>query len=71
MIGLLILTDWKKESYDSILVIINSLIKMVYYKLVRVTINTLRLAMVFFNVVVYYYGFSDFIIINRGSLFIS
>ena len=45
--GLPILTDWKGDSYDSILVIVNRLIKMVYYKLVKVTIDAPGLAEVY------------------------
>ena len=36
MTGLLILINLKQENYNSILVIINWLIKMVYYKLVKI-----------------------------------
>ena len=37
--GLASLTNWKGESYDSILVIVDQLTKMVYYKPVKVIIN--------------------------------
>ena len=37
--GLPILTDWKGNSYDSILVIINRLMKMIHYKLVKVPLT--------------------------------
>ena len=37
--GLPISTDWKRNSYDSILVIVDRLIKMVYYEPVKITIN--------------------------------
>lgn len=52
MTRLLILTNWKEESHNSILVIIDQLMKIVYYKLVKVIINALRLAKVIFNIVV-------------------
>ena len=39
-------TNWKRESYDFILVIINWLIKMVYYKPVKVTMNILELVLI-------------------------
>ena len=42
--GLPILTNWKRDSYDSILVIVDRLTKMIHYKLVKVTINALDLA---------------------------
>ena len=50
--GLPILIDWKKDNYDSILVIVNWLIKMVYYKPVKVTINAPGLTEIIINVVV-------------------
>ena len=69
--GLPILTDWKGDSYNSILVIVNWLIKMVYYKPVKVTINAPGLAKVIINVVVRQHGLPDSIVTNRGSLFTS
>ena len=50
--GLLILTNWKGENYDSILVIINYLTKMVHYEPVKVTINIPRLVEVILDVIV-------------------
>ena len=55
---LLILTNWKGNSYDSILVIIDRLTKIVYYKSVKVIINALGLAKVIINVVVRHYNFA-------------
>ena len=49
--GLPVLTDWKRDSYDSIFVIVNRLTKMVHYKLVKVTIDDSGLAEVIINVV--------------------
>ena len=43
--------------------------KMVYYELVKVTINALGLAKVILDMVVWHHGFSDLIISNKGSLF--
>ena len=71
MTRLLVSTDWKGETYDSILVIVDWLTKMVYYKLVKVTINTLSLAKVILIVIVRYHGLLNSIVINRGSLFTS
>ena len=71
IMGLLILTDWKRNNYNLILVIINWLTKMVYYKLVKVTIDALGLAKIVINIVVRYHSFSDSIFINRESLFTS
>ena len=69
--GLPISTDWKGDSYDSILVIINRLTKMVHYEPVKVTINAPGLAEVIIDVVVRYHGLPDSIVTNRGSLFTS
>ena len=69
--GLPILTDWKGDSYDSILVIVNRLTKMVHYKPVKVTINAPGLAEVIIDVVVRHHGLPDSIVTDRGSLFTS
>ena len=69
--GLPILTDWKGDSYNSILVIVNWLIKMVYYKPVKVTINAPGLAEVIIDAVVRYHGLPESIVTDRGLLFTS
>ena len=69
--GLPVSADWKSHSYDSILVIINRLTKIVYYKPVKITINALGLAEVILDVIVWHHGLSDSILTNRGSLFTS
>ena len=66
--GLRILTNCKEESYYSILVIINWLTKMLYYKLVKVTINAPGLAEVILVKIVWHHGLPDLIISDRGSL---
>ena len=66
-----ILTKEERESYDSILVIINELTKMVHYELVKVIINTLGLAKVILDVVIWYHSLWDFIVTNRDSFFTS
>ena len=71
MTGLLISTDWKGENYDSILVIINCLTKIVYYEPVKVTIDAPGLAKVILDVVVQHHGLSNLMVTNRGSLFTS
>ena len=50
--GLPVSTNWKGESYDSILVIVNRLTKMVHYEPVKVIINAPGLAEVILDVVV-------------------
>ena len=67
--GLPLSTNRKSNSYNSILVIVNRLIKIVYYELVKVTINVLELAKVIIDMVVQYYGLSDFIISDPGAIF--
>ncbi len=54
--GLSISANWKGDSYDSILVIINRLTKMVHYEPVKVTIDVLGLAKVIIDVVVCHHG---------------
>ena len=65
MTGLILSSDWKNNSYDSILVIVDCLTKMVHYKPIKVTINSARLAEVIIDVVVQY------LINNRETIFIS
>ena len=69
--GLPISTDWKGDSYNSILVIVDWLTKMVHYEPVKVTINAPGLVEVIINVVMRHHGLPDSIVTNRGSLFTS
>ena len=69
--GLPISTNWKRENYDSILVIIDWLIKIVYYELVKIIIDTSGLAIVILDVIIWYYGLPDLIMTNWGSVFTS
>ncbi len=69
--GLLISVDWKGDSYDSILVIVDQLTKMVYYIPVKVTIDAPGLAEVIIDVVVHHHGVPESIITDQGSLFTS
>ena len=71
VIGLPISTDWKRDSYDSILVIVDWLTKMVYYEPVKITINTWGLTEVIINVVVCHHCLPDSIVTDKGSLFTS
>ena len=63
--------DWRGNGYDSILVIIDWLTKIVHYEPMQTTITAPALAKVIFNVVVQYYGLPDSIVSNRGSVFMS
>ena len=69
--GFPVSTDWKEDSYDSILVIVDRLTKMVHYEPVKVTINAPGLAEVIIDVVVRHHGLPDSIVTDRGSLFTS
>ncbi len=69
--GLPISADWKGDSYDSILVIVDRLTKMVHYKLVKVTIDAPGLAEVVIDVVVRHHGVPESIVMDRGLLFTS
>ena len=69
--GLPISTNWKGDSYDSILVIVNRLTKMVHYKPVKVIINAFDLAKVILDIVVWHHGIPNSIVTDRSSLFIS
>ena len=69
--NLLISIHCKEDSYESILVIVKWLTKMVHYKPVKITIDTSGLAKVIINMVVCQHSFPDSIVTNQGSLFIS
>ena len=69
--GLPISTNWKGESYNSILVIVDRLTKMVHYEPVKITIDAPGLAEVIIDVVVRHHGLLDSIITDWGSLFTS
>ena len=63
--------DWKGNSYDSILVIVNRLTKMMHNELVKVTIDIPGLAEVILDMVVRHHGLPDSIVTDRGSFFTS
>ena len=69
--GLPVSIDWKGEIYDSILVIIDRLTKMVYYEPVKITINAPGLAKVILDVIVWHHGLPDSIVSDKGLLFTS
>lgn len=53
--GLSLLRDSESNSYDTILIIVDWLAKMVHYKVVKNTINILELAEVIINTVIKYH----------------
>ena len=61
--------NWKGDSYDSILVIVDWLIKMVHYKPVMIIIDPTRLAKVTINVIMCHHSLFDSIVTNLGILF--
>ncbi len=69
--GLPISADWKGDSYDSILVIVDRLTKMVHYEPVKVTIDTPGLVEVIIDAVVRHHGVPESIVTDQGSLFTS
>ena len=71
MTDLPISIDWKGDSYDSILVIVNRLTKMVPYKPIEIIFDVLGLVEVIIDVVVRHHGLPDSIVTNKGSFFTS
>ncbi len=69
VIGLSILLNWKGDSYDSILVIVDRLTKMVHYEPLNITIDAPGLAEVIIDVVVRHHRVPKSIVTDRGSLF--
>ena len=69
--GLPISMDWKGDSYDSIVIIVDQLTKMVHYESVKVTIDAPGLAEVIINMVVRHHGLPNSIVTNQGPLFTS
>ena len=55
VISLSMSVDCKSDSYNSILIIVDQLLKIIYYELIKVTINAPGLAKVIINVVVHHY----------------
>ncbi len=64
--GLPISADWKNDSYDLILVIVDRFMKMVHYEPVKVTIDAPGLAKVIINMVVRHHGVPESIVTDQG-----
>lgn len=71
MTGFLLSVNEKDNNYDLILVIFHGLTKVIYYKLVKTTIDTARFAQVIIDVVVRHQGLLKSIVSNRDFLFSS
>lgn len=71
IIRLLIIRDKKGENYDLIFIIIKWLIKIIYYKPVKITINTLSFIKFIINLMIRHYSLLNLIIINKRLFFTS
>lgn len=52
VIKLLFAAIWKDNIYNFILVIINYLIKIIFYKLIKIIINILKLAKIILDIII-------------------
>lgn len=68
MTGFLLLIEGKSNNHDTILVI-NYLIKIVYYNLVKININATNLSKIITNIIIKYHDLPKSIISNLGLLF--
>ena len=64
-------TNWKGNSYNSILIVIDRLTKMVHYEPVQTMIDAPRVAEVIIDVIVQHNGLPDSIVSNQSSVFTS
>lgn len=71
MTGLPLSATWKGDSYNLILVIIDHLTKIMYYKSSKITINASRLTKIIIDMIMQYYGLMDSIISDCGAIFTS
>ena len=71
MTGLPLLMNWKGNSYNLILIIINQSTTMLYYKSVKININASGLGEVIVDMVGQHHGLMHFIINDRGVIFSS
>ena len=68
--GLPISINWKRDRYNSILVIIDWLTKVVHYKPIKITINAPGLVKVIIDVLLRHHGLLDSNVINKSTFFI-
>ena len=69
--GLPLSADWKGNIYILILIIVNQLTKIVYYKPVKVSIDASGLTKVIIDMVVRHYDLLDSIISDQRAIFLS
>lgn len=70
IIGLLESINYKNKPYNLIFVIVNWLIKLIYYKLIQVIINISILRNLICNIVMKYYNILDLFVNDQGLIFI-
>lgn len=58
------MTNQKSKSYNSILIMVDQLIKRVYYKLIKLNIIIFGLAKIIIKIKIQYYGFFNLVINN-------
>ena len=66
-----ILINWKRDNYNFILVIVDQLVKIIYYKPVKITINASKQAKVIINLIIWHYNLLNLIVTNKSLLFTS
>ena len=66
--SLFILIDWKGDSYNFILIIIDRLTNMVYYKPVKITIDIPSLVEIIIDVVIWHHGLPNSIMTSKSSV---
>ncbi len=64
VIGLLISANWKGDSYNLILIIVDRLTKIVHYEPIKVTIDAPGLVKVIIIVAIHYYGVPESIVMD-------
>ena len=69
MTNLPLLINLKKDNYNFIFIIVDWLIKIVHYKLIKITFNAPKLAKSIMNIIVQHYDLQNFIITNKSLLF--
>ena len=69
--SVLISANWKDNGYDSILIIVDQLTKMVHYEPVKVIIDVPGLAKVIIDIFVHHHKVLKSIVIDQGLLFTS
>ena len=67
----LLLNKFKNIIYNVILIIINRFIKMIKYLFIKIIIDVVMLAKVFYNKIIYYYNILNDIVNDRNFIFIN